>query len=171
LHPQKGLVEIAHAVRAIPREVRFQLDIRGHVLDAGARAFVAELQSILAGDPRARFEPGVGPSEVPAVLTDLDVLLCPSLWFENGPTVALEAMAVGTPIIATRVGNLAEIVEDRVNGRLVAAGDVDGLSCALVEAATNPAQTIDRWREALPPTRTMDDVTRCYESLYAAGIC
>jgi glycosyltransferase involved in cell wall biosynthesis len=169
LHRSKGLIELARAVRAIPRDVRFQLDIRGPVLDAGARALVSELQNVLAGDPRVGFEPGVDPSEVPAVLTDLDVLLCPSLGFENGPTIALEAMAVGTPIIATRVGNLAEIVEDGVNGRLVEAGDVDALSRALVESATSPASTIDRWRGALPPTRTMDDVAVDYLALYEAG--
>ena len=55
------------------------------------------------------FEPAVNSAEIPAVLTELDALLSPSLWFENGPTIALEAIAVGTPIIATRVGNLAEI--------------------------------------------------------------
>jgi glycosyltransferase involved in cell wall biosynthesis len=170
LHPQKGLGEIARAIRAIPSDVPFQVDIRGPVLDAGARALVVALQDLLAGDSRARFEPGVGPGEVPGVLTDLDVLVCPSLWFENGPTVALEAMAVGTPVIATRVGNLAEIVEDGVNGRLVDAGDVDALSRALLEAATRPAETIDRWREALTltSTRTMDDVALDYLTLYGA---
>ena len=61
-------------------------------------------------------------SEIPAVLAELDALLSPSLSFENGPTIALEAMAVGTPIIASRVGNMAELIQDGVNGRLVEAG-------------------------------------------------
>jgi glycosyltransferase involved in cell wall biosynthesis len=166
LHLQKGLYEIVRAVLAIPRDVRFQLDIRGPMLDEGARALVTDLKRLLAGDPRVRFEPGVAPSDVPAVLAEFDVLICPSLWFENGPTVALEAMAVGTPIIATRVGNLGEIVEDGVNGRLVKAGDVEALSRALLEAATSPAVTIDRWRSALTSSRTMDDVALDYLKLY-----
>jgi glycosyltransferase involved in cell wall biosynthesis len=169
LHPTKGVVELARAVRAIPLDIEFQLDVRGPVLDAGARALLEEMQDILAGDPRVRFEPGVAPSEVPGVLANLDVLLCPSVWFENGPTVALEAAAVGTPLIGSRAGNLAEFVIDGVNGRLVDVGDVDGLSRALIEAATNPAETIDRWREALPPTRTMDHVARDYLALYGVG--
>ena len=102
------------------------------------------------------------------MLAELDALLSPSLWFENGPTIALEAMAVGTPVIASRVGNPAELIQDGVNGRLVTPGDAAALSAALVEAATSPETTIDVWRRSLPPVRTMDDIARDYMKIYAA---
>jgi glycosyltransferase involved in cell wall biosynthesis len=166
LHPSKGLVELAHAVRAIPRGVDFRLDIRGPTIDEASRTFAAELQTRLAGDPRVTFGPGIPGADVPAVLAELDALLCPSMWFENGPTIALEAIAVGTPIIASRVGNLAEIVDDGVNGQLVAPGNIEAWSLALMRAARDPAQTIDRWRAALPQPRTMDEIARDYMALY-----
>ena len=168
LHATKGLVELAHAVAAISREVQFRLDIRGPMLDEPSRRFAGELQAMLAGDHRVSIGPGVPGAEVPALLAEYDVLLCPSMWFENGPTIALEAMAAGTPIIASRVGNLAELVVDDVNGQLVAPGDVEAWAHALTRAATAPADTIDRWRRALVPPRTMDDVASDYLSLYAA---
>jgi glycosyltransferase involved in cell wall biosynthesis len=168
LHATKGLVELVRAVNSIPRDVPFRLDIRGPMLDEPSRRFAADLESMLAGDARVRFGPGVPGRDVPALLAGYDVLLCPSMWFENGPTIALEAMAVGTPIIASRVGNLAEIVDDDVNGQLVAAGDVEELARAITRAATAPAQTIDRWRRALPQPRTMDDIASDYLTLYAA---
>jgi glycosyltransferase involved in cell wall biosynthesis len=168
LHPAKGLVEIVRAVRAIPRDVDFRLDIRGPILDSDARAFAADLRLLAADDPRVRFEPAVSSAEMPAVLTAIDVLLSPSVSFENGPTIALEAMAVGTPVIAANVGNLTEVIEDGVNGRLVDAGDVGQLSAALREAATHPETTIDVWRRALAPVRTMDDIARDYLAMYAA---
>jgi len=167
LHPTKGLVQLARAVLAIPRHVDFQLDIRAPVLDAAARALADDLRGICGHDARVRFLPAVSSDDIPAVLADLDALLSPSLWFENGPTIALEAMAVGTPVIASRVGNLAELIEDGVNGRLVQAGAVPQLAAALVEAATSPASTIDAWRRALPPVRTMDEIARDYMTLYA----
>jgi glycosyltransferase involved in cell wall biosynthesis len=169
IHRTKGLVELVSAVRRIPSDVAFTLDIRGPLLDSSARAFVRELEEIAAGDRRIRFEPAVDPADVPRVLAELDALLCPSIWFENGPTVALEANAVGTPVIGSRVGNLAEIVDDGVSGRLVAAGDLHGWSRAIAEVATDPAGTIDRWRANLPATRTMDDVARDYLSMYSAA--
>ena len=168
LHPAKGVVQIARAVLAIPREVDFRVDIRAPVLDEGARAIHAELRRLVGDDPRVRFEPAVSSAEIPAVLAELDVLLSPSLWFENGPTIALEAMAVGTPIIATRVGNQAELIDDGFNGRLVEAGSVAELSAAIREAATTPETTIDVWRRSLPPVRTMDDIARDYLTMYAA---
>jgi glycosyltransferase involved in cell wall biosynthesis len=168
LHPSKGLAQIVQAVRAIPREVEFRFDIRAPILDAEARAFAANLRRLAGDDPRVRFEPAVSSAEVPGVLTEIDALLSPSLWFENGPTIALEAMAVGTPVIATRVGNPVELIEDGVNGRLVAPGSVAELTAALLEAATHPESTIDVWRRELGPVRTMDDVARDYMTLYAA---
>jgi glycosyltransferase involved in cell wall biosynthesis len=168
LHATKGLVELARAVAAIPRDVEFRLDVRGPMIDEPARRFAAELQAMLAGDPRVTFGPGVPGHDVPALLAGYDVLLCPSMWFENGPTIALEAMAAGTPIIASRVGNLAELIVDDVSGQLVAPGDVQAWARAMTRAATSPADTIDRWRLALPPPRTMDDVASDYLALYVS---
>jgi glycosyltransferase involved in cell wall biosynthesis len=167
LHATKGLVELARAVAAIPRDVPFRLDIRGPVIDEPSRRFAAELQGMLAGDPRVTFGPAVLGPDVPALLAGYDVLLCPSMWFENGPTIALEALAAGTPIIASRVGNLAELIVDDVNGQLVTPGDIGAWTRALTRVAAAPTETIDRWRAALPRSRTMDEVTADYLSLYA----
>jgi glycosyltransferase involved in cell wall biosynthesis len=71
-------------------------------------------------------------------------------------------------VIAARVGNLTEVIVDGVNGRLVTAGSVGELTAALRDAALHPESTIDVWRRALPPVRTMDDIARDYMALYAA---
>ena len=167
LHPTKGLIPLVRAAVAIPRGVSFRLDIRGPQIDAGSRRYAAELQALAGDDPRVTIGTGVPGPEVPALLAEHDVLLCPSIWFENGPTIALEAMAVGTPLIASRVGNFAEIIDDGENGQLVTPGNLAEWSAALTRAALNPA-TIDRWRCGLRQPRTMDDIATDYLSLYAA---
>jgi glycosyltransferase involved in cell wall biosynthesis len=168
LHPTKGLTPLIRAVRATPAEVPFVLDVRGPVLDDGTRRYVNDLRALADGDSRVRFEPGVPAAQVPDVLAALDVLVCPSVWFENGPTVAIEAFAAGTPVVGSRVGNLAELVDDDVNGRLVAAGDVAAWSRAIAEVALDPRGTVDRWRRRLPAPRTMDDIAGDYLAMYAA---
>ena len=95
------------------------------------------------------------------------MLCCPSVCLEGGPTVAIEAHAAGTPVVGTRIGGLAELVTDGVNGRLVAPGDWRALAAALVEIASDPAGTVDRWRSMIPPSRSMDEVTADYLDLYA----
>jgi glycosyltransferase involved in cell wall biosynthesis len=167
LYPAKGVLELVRAAVAIPRAVAFHLDIRGPQTDEGSRRYADALRAAIGDDARVTIGPGVPGSDVPALLAEYDVLACPSIGFENGPTIALEAMAVGTPIIASRVGNFVEIVEDGMNGRLVTPGRIDEWSRALTEVALDPA-TIDRWRRALRPQRTMDEVAADYLSLYAA---
>lgn len=64
------------------------------------------------------------------LLAASDAVLLSSAW-ENFPHVLIEALAVGTPVIATRVGGVPEIVEDGVNGLLVPPGDPDALADAI----------------------------------------
>ena len=168
LHPTKGLTELMHAVVAISQDVAFRLEIRGPVFDDATRRYVESLRQVAGDDPRVEFGAAVPTAEVPALLATYDALVCPSMWFENGPTVALEAIAAGTPIIGSRVGNLAELIADAVNGLLIAPGDVDAWAHALTRVAVSPADTVDRWRLALTPPRTMDEVASDYLALYAA---
>lgn len=67
-----------------------------------------------------------------AVMRHLDVLVAPSRQEPFG-TVLAEAMAAGTPVVATRVGGLAEVVDDGVTGRLVAPDDPAALAAAVLE--------------------------------------
>ena len=67
----------------------------------------------------------------------LDVLVLPS-YQEPFGTVLAEAMAVGTPVVATRVGGLAEVVATASTGRLVAPGGPDELAAAVLEVLARP---------------------------------
>jgi glycosyltransferase involved in cell wall biosynthesis len=106
---------------------------------------IAELDDVtllVAGDgeERARLEASAGararflgplPRErVLELLAVADAVLLSSSW-ENFPHVLVEALSVGTPVIATRVGGVPEIVEDGVNGLLVPAGDPHALAAAV----------------------------------------
>ena len=92
------------------------------------------------GELRAELEQSAGPqvrflgaqprAQVLETLAAADAALLSSSW-ENFPHVLVEALAVGTPVIATRVGGVPEIVEDGVNGLLVPAGDAAALAAAI----------------------------------------
>lgn len=164
--PIKGVYDLARAVTSLPPDVPIRVEFRGPVRDRADRAVLHELRALVAGDPRVTFAPAVGETEALRVLADYDVLCCPAVCLEGGPTVAIEAHAVGTPVIGTRIGGLAELVTDGVNGRLIPPGDWRALADALRDMAKNPVGTIDRWRLALPPARTMDQVAADYLTLY-----
>lgn len=72
-------------------------------------------------------------------LRQVIALVLPSIWFEGFPMAVVEAYATGTPVIASRIGSLAEIVEDGVTGLLFEPHDADGLRDRLAWATANPA--------------------------------
>ncbi len=58
--------------------------------------------------------------------------ITPSIWHDPCPTVAMEAMAVGRPVIASRIGGLSDIVRDGETGLLVPPGDIQALYEAML---------------------------------------
>jgi len=66
-------------------------------------------------------------------------LLMPSIWYENFPRVLVEAFACGLPVITSRLGAMAELVEDGVTGLLAEPGDAADLAEKIAWAHRNPA--------------------------------
>jgi glycosyltransferase involved in cell wall biosynthesis len=64
--------------------------------------------------------------DVPDLVAAMDVFMMTS-WHEGMPMALLEAMALGRPVVATRVGGIPEVIEDGSSGLLAAAGDRDAL--------------------------------------------
>jgi len=76
--------------------------------------------------------------DVPRLLADADVFVLPSR-SEGHPVSVLEAMAAGVPVVASRVGGVAEQVADGETGLLVAPGDPAELAAALRRLAADPS--------------------------------
>jgi glycosyltransferase involved in cell wall biosynthesis len=165
----KGVEDLARAIAILPPELPIRFELRGPVNSAAERDLVNHLKRLLGDDPRVNFARPVAPEAVYQVLATYDVLCCPSVCVEGGPTVALEAHAVGTPVIGTRIGGLAEIVTENTNGRLVPPGDWRALADVLRQIALDPSSTIDNWRQFVSNPRVMDDVFADYLNLYSAS--
>jgi len=103
-------------------------------LRAQAQAILAE-----AGAADLAWLPGER-SDVPDVMRGLDLFVLPSQ-AEGISNTILEAMACACPVLATRVGGNAELVEAGVTGELVPAGDVEAMAQALVALASDPARS------------------------------
>ena len=168
LEPVKGVHDLVRAAASLPGGTPIRVEIRGPLVTDDERAYLRELRMLAGTDPRIAFSSPVPHGAVPALLAGYDVLCCPAVCLEGGPTVAIEAHAAGTPVIGTRIGGLADLVDEGVSGRLVAPGDWRALAGVLVEMARDPAGTIDRWRATLPRPRTMDEVAAEYLTLYGA---
>jgi glycosyltransferase involved in cell wall biosynthesis len=72
----------------------------------------------------------LGQEEIPARLRAATIFVLPS-FAEGVPVVAMEAMAVGTPVVTTRIAGIPELIEDGVSGLLVTPGRLDELVGAI----------------------------------------
>ena len=66
-------------------------------------------------------------------------LVFPSEWYETFGRVMIEALARGTPVIASDIGGNREIVRDGIDGLLYRVGDIDDLAAKIASLTDNPA--------------------------------
>jgi len=128
--------------------------VHGNVAAAPApyRQRLQALAAATAFGPRVLRGP-VAHSAVPALLASTDVLVVPSIWYENAPLVISEALAVGAVVVASNQGALAEKVRDGVNGLLFPRADAVALAATLQRLAAD-RQLLERLQQtSSPPQR------------------
>jgi glycosyltransferase involved in cell wall biosynthesis len=98
--------------------------------DGADRSKLGSLAGSLGVGGRVRFTGGVPNETAAAYLQHADVAVLPS-WYEERGRVLLEAMAAGTPVVATRTGGIPETVRDGENGLLVSPRDPRTLAATI----------------------------------------
>lgn len=161
----KGVHVLVDAVRQID-DPRLQLRIYG---DMGRfPAYSARLKQQAAGDTRISFPgPFVGAEGLATVLSEVDVLVVPSLWYENSPNVILEAFALKTPVVVSDFGGMAELVEPEVDGLRFGVGDSADLARQL-RRLSNEAGLLERLTAGTPTIRSVSDEMQALEAEYTS---
>lgn len=75
--------------------------------------------------------------DIPQLIEKMNLLVLSTVTEEAFGRVILEAEAVGTPVVATRVGGVIDIIEDKVNGMLVPPKDPEAMADAIIEVLKN----------------------------------
>jgi glycosyltransferase involved in cell wall biosynthesis len=160
--PIKGPDILIRAMRSLPPNLPIQLKIYGDL--AKSPRYGRQLHELAQGDTRIHFLGTFENNKMGAVLSDIDVLVVPSIWYDF-PLVIPSALATKTPVIATRLAGMDELVEHNVNGLLFERGDVDGLAKQIKRLLDEP----DLWkrlRANIASVKTVEEMTREYQSLY-----
>lgn len=141
--------------------------------DGPARAALERLAGELGVAGAVDFLGWLAPDAVEAALDEAALVVVPSRWDEPFGLVALEAAMRARPVVATRVGGLAEAVEDGTTGLLVERDDADALAAAILRLLAD-RPLADRLaaaaRDRAAARFAWDDCVAAYERLYARTV-
>lgn len=114
------------------------------------------LHQLAGDDRRIRFPGGYAREEIRRVHSEIDVLVAPSIWYENTPFVMLEAQAAGIPIVASNLGGLAEIIDEGKSGFLFEYRNPEALANVLARFRDDPT-LLARLRAGVPKVKRMKE--------------
>jgi glycosyltransferase involved in cell wall biosynthesis len=121
----------------------------------------------LLDDPSIEFLGEVGDGDKLAFLGNARALLFPIDWPEPFGLVMIEAMAVGTPVIAWRNGSVPEVISDGLSGAII--DSIDDAVSAVSTFGGSSRKAIRRWFEARFTARRMaEDYLAAYNALLSA---
>ena len=163
----KGCDLLIRAFKELSPEFDATLAIYGNL--ERFKSFVSELRRLAGRDERIEFAGTFPPEEIGRVLSEMDVLVVPSRWYENTPLVVYSAFATGTPVVATDLGGLSEVVEHGNNGLLFELESVESLSRQLRRLYEEPG-LLERLSAGIGHVKTVEENVEELEGLYAALI-
>ncbi|OGL61820.1 hypothetical protein A2839_01620, partial [Candidatus Uhrbacteria bacterium RIFCSPHIGHO2_01_FULL_47_10] len=137
LEEHKGILFLLHALdawagtRPAPTNT-FELHIAG---DGSLRA---EIEDQCMRDDRLIFHGFVALDSMLKLIAAVDAVIVPSLCYENSPTIIYESFAVGTPVIASRLGGIPELIVEGENGCTFEPGNESSFLEALSHITNDP---------------------------------
>lgn len=164
LVPAKAPTLFLDAIARVAREIP---TVRALIVGAGPLREEAEAHARWAGIAERTIFAGMR-HDVPQILQGIDVL-CFSSTREGLSIAMLEAMAAGTPVVATRVGGNPELIESDANGFLVPSGDAAALAERITALLRDPAlagRTRHNARERVERLFSLAAMVKAHETLY-----
>ncbi len=105
------------------------------------------------------------PADVAKVFSEIDVLVVPSLWYENSPLVIHEAFASRTPALVSGIGGMAELVADGKGGMTFEVGSVEDLAAKMRKLAEDSSLRT-ALAENAPRVKTIEENAQELEEIY-----
>jgi len=161
--PIKGVHILVEAFRKANLNNKAKLEIWGGLeKDPG---YTHNLEELINGDTSISLLGRFAHDDLAQVFSGIDILVVPSIWYENAPLVIWEAFAAGTPVIATNLGGMAEMISNEVNGLLFERGDANDLARQLERFFDEP-DLLEKLKAEIPKVKSVDEEVLELESIY-----
>jgi glycosyltransferase involved in cell wall biosynthesis len=160
------LLEAMKLLRETDTDVKLLLFASG--IERVAPDFRARLTALLEETSESvRFEGRYEQAALPGLLSAIDWMVVPSIWWETGPLVIHEARLHGRPVICSDIGAMVERIEHGVNGLHFRVGDPRSLATA-IRQAVDTRGLWDELRDGMTDPHTMEAHLETLVNLYGA---
>lgn len=163
IHNIKGIHLLVDAFVKADIETQARLDIWGNY--ANNPSYERSLRKRMMDNPSITLRGKYSHDHLGAILSELDVVVVPSIWYENAPLVIQEAFAAKTPVIATNLGGMSEAVTHEVNGLLFERNDSDDLARQLRRVVDEDG-LLEKLKDGIPPVRGFQNEALEIETVY-----
>ena len=156
LYEEKGIRTLGAVLEQLPS---VQLDVIG----------AGPMNTVIEKLPNCTLLGWKTPGEVHAAMRGAAYLVVPSIWYETFGLIVIEAYACGLPVIASRIGALAELVQEGGTGLLVEPGSTEDLADKIRWAESHPEEMAamgERGREIYQDNYTSDQNYRMLMAIY-----
>ena len=160
--PGKGIEVLVDAVLSLPQSIPIEVRFFGTGWDS---EYARRLSKKIAGDDRFALPRSIPNEDLGIEMSQLDAVVVPSTGLETGPLTVLDAFASGTPVLGSRLGGIAERVNDGVDGLLFEPGNSRELG-GLIRRSWNEPDLLPKLRAAVRPLSTSDDTAKAMKSIY-----
>jgi glycosyltransferase involved in cell wall biosynthesis len=168
MSPLKGINVLIDAAKLLEQQgVRsVSIDIHGDYSNQPTEFQAAVRRALAEAGPNVRYHGPYANTQVLALMSEVDAVLVPSIWWENSPVVIQEAFAAGRPVICSDIGGMAEKVRPGLDGLHFEAGRPASLARVLAELAASPDRLAE-FADTLTRPPDAEAVLRAHFSAYA----
>ncbi len=165
LSEEKGTFNFVKAIPLILKRGRDDLDFL-IVGDGNLRDEIAQYLNVAKLDNNIKLTGWISHDELPDYLNELKLLVIPS-YTETGPLIALEAMSCGTPVLATSVGHIPDMIKDEDTGFIMENNLPDCIAENVMRALEHPdlEEIVERAMMLVKLKFTYDAAMKQYTSI------
>jgi glycosyltransferase involved in cell wall biosynthesis len=149
--PYKGAHILVDAFNQLRSPKGATLTVYG--IPDGYDGYYRALRKKITSNSRIRFGGKIAPDKIMSAFAESDFFVMPSLWHENSPLILLDALQSQTPVIASNIAGITDVIQDKVNGFLFPRGDQHALGQVLQRAIDEPS-----WRHVLRRSTSLPSI-------------
>jgi len=158
----KGAHVLINAFRAVLRG-NIALKIYGSPHEQ--REYFQALLDLAQGDSRIQFLDPFKIENLADIMSNVSVIVIPSVYYENYPLVMLIALAYKVPVIASKIGGMPEVIKQGFNGFLFETGESKELASIITRIAQEP-EILGNLRTNITAPRRIEEEALDYENIY-----